>query len=430
MTYRGLIRLGGIEIANTQRCVTYMEAGVAAPQTTVSRSDGWPYTARYLKQQDYRLPQLDTAPWYDPLEPDSKDFAGVWPMAVEGLDAAAVEREVIEGIADGGTFGQARYGPRTIEVEALIVGRTPSGADYGLRWLTTALRGTRCDGRRTGDTLQYLASCPDVLPDLTDTAFADCVRPYERTMHEVICSTMPQITERFSGVGDDRPGTCSYRVKFTLTAGVPHAFRERQLVASGINWTGAVVPITWVVQENDPEACLTAPPSTLVDPTVPRATVIRPADMYQLGTYIPLDQRTAVATIPRTALKYGQGDTAATLNITAGAQDERLIRVRFGRRPAGVTQDNAIRCYLVSEANIAYLPAGATLSLDGITGRAWATDSAGNRMDASPVVSGVNGAPWRPPVLACDDDYVVVVDAPGDVSAAASFSVYATVRET
>ena len=427
--YRGLLTLGGKEIANSSRCASYLQNGLRPISMDVVHDDSWPHTARSLGQQDYRLPHLDLAPWYDPTEPDSKDFAGIWPMSITGLDSAEFTRETIEGLNDGGTFGLPRYGTRPIIVEALLIGRTSQAVDYGLRWLSTALRGYRCAGPSMGEQLMFMSSAPFVNGDLTAVDFEACIAPYRRTMHEVVCTKTPEITERFGAQRDEQ--ACGYRVTFELTAGVPYAYRQRQTLLDNVKWTGAVSPIVWVVQEDDPEACLTAPATTLVDPTISRATMIRPTDSYQLGTIVPIDSKTTVLTVPAAALKPAQGDTATTLDIVAGAQDERLIRIRWGRKAAtGMTTDNAIRCYPVSEASIAYLPAGATLSLDGVTGRAWATDSAGNRMDASPVVAGRNGGPWKPPVLYCGDEYVIVADAPGDVSAAAFLRLHMAVRES
>lgn len=473
MAYHALLTLGGIELANGRRAAAYMEAGIKPPSMDLT-DHTWQHTARFLGQQEYRLPALDLAPWYDPTEPDSKAFAGIWPMSVEGLDSATVHREVIDGLADGATFGNARFEPRAIHVEAILVGSTPAGVDYGLRWLSTTLRGQRCLAPMKGQALEYLSSVPFIAterqivtevqvpasdgllpggfspgsqgPGISDSGgsypvtetvpvvlsaaeFAACVNPYRRVLYEVFCTETPEVLERFGSV-PDQPGSCAYRVKFTLTAGVPFAFRPPSLIASGVSWTAAVSPITWQIDGADPDACTTLAPDTLVDPTIPRSTVIRAADTYQLGTLVPLDSKTAVATIPRTALKPGQGDTALQVTVRAGAKEERLIRVRIGRKPAGATDTTAITCNLVSEASITYLPAGATITLDGVTGRSWATNAAGQTMDASPVVRGTNGAPWRPPLLSCDESYVVVADAPGDIAAAASFDVYGAVRET
>lgn len=431
MSYRGLLVLGGIEIANSNRAATYVEGGLRPKGMEISHDDSWRHTARFLGQAEYRLPHLDAAPWYDPLEADSKLFAGVWPMQITGLDGTQFTRQAIEGLNDGGVFGLPRYPMRTIKVEALLVGQTPQAVDYGFRWLTTALRGSRCMGPSMGETLQFLGSCPDAVDNLSAADFEACVAPYRRSLHEVVCTSTPEITDRFGGVGDGQPGVCGYRVSFELTAGVPFAYRDRTVIAANVKWAGSVSPITWVVQSADPEACASPVPDTLVDPTVTRATVIRPSDTYQLGTVIPLDSKTATINVPASNVRAKQGDLATQLEIVAGAQDERLIRIRWGRKPvAGMTNDQAIRCHLISEANVSYLPAGARLNLDGVTGRAWAVDAAGNKIDASPVVSGINGGPWRPPVLACANDYVIVADASGDISTSATINVWGSVRET
>lgn len=433
MAYRGLLRLGGVEIANSHRAASYFDA-IAQPRLTKTFDDTWVHTPRFLGQQAYRLPKLDFAPWFDTDDPDSADFGGIWPMAVDGLDSAGWEREVIPGNSHGGTFGLGRYRERTIKVEAILYGANSVGLDYGLRWLTAVLRGDRCGGLNAGQTLEYLSTAPNVDPTLDTASFNACVAPYKRELHEVVMTAAPEITERF-GVDEssDAPTATAYKVTFELTAGVPWAFRPTGLLAAGLKFvtTGNPTPIYFEICDGSPASVCTSSPGPLVDPQVPSVqTLVRPVPPKTITVCEPLDTRRLTTTITKNAVP-STFDLVTTMTITAGSTDARKLRVRWVRKPAGISDVQLLLdCYLVSDMYVSYIPALDTLVLDGPTGRPYVTTPAGQVIDAQSVVSRSDGGPWSPPTLTCDDDYMVVIDAPGDVSAGLTVAISGTVRES
>lgn len=436
MAYRGLLRLGGVEIANSARALAYIENGVCAPSITTPFDDTWRHTARYLGHQAYRTPVLDRAPWFDVLDRDSDDFAGVWPMQVDGLDSAIINREVVEGLGDGGTFGPPRFETRKIKVTALLVGRTTVGVDYGLRWLSSILRGDRCKGDWMGQTLEYLSSAPDVPVDYSNAAFADCVRPYRRELHEVACTRMPEITERF-GVdrSSDAPHATAYRVEFELTAGIPWAYQPAGLLFEGLRFNKDLPakPIYFVIATGgvcSANACEET--TTLRDPLRPKpASLIRPITPTTNAECEPLESYRVTANVPK-SLVPDFHDLIASVTVRAGWQDERQLRIRWVRKDPAITNvDDLLRCNTVSEANVGYVPAGSSLTIDGITGRPYVLMPNGETIDASPVVSGPEGGPWVPPILSCGlADYMVVVDGPGTVSAGLTIDAEGSVRQS
>lgn len=436
MTYRGLLTLGGVEIANSHRAMTYIDAGVCPSGLTVTFDDTWKHTARYLGHQDYRLPKLDRPPWFDANDRDSDDFAGVWPMQVEGLDTATLERDVMQGLGDGGTFGPPRFATRTIKVTALLVGANSVGVDYGLRWLTSVLRGDRCKGDFAGQRLDYLSTAPDIPDDYSTAAFEQCVASYRRSLYEVVCTSAPTVAERF-GVDESAsaPHACAYRVEFELTAGVPWAYRPTGLLLSNVAFDKGVAPTPIYFTIATGGVCAAnecATTTVLTDPLAPPAAqLIRPVAPTTNAECEPLESYRVTATIPASAVPDFH-DVVGSLTVRAGNQDERQLRVRWVRKPAGVTDvEELLRCYTVSEANVRYVPAGGSVTLDGITARPYAMLGNGTRLDAAPVVSGRDGGPWSPPVLSCgSDDYMVVVDAPGTVSAALRIDADGAVRES
>lgn len=434
MTYRGLLKLGGVEIANSARAVAYFDK-LAAPGLSVTFDDSWTHTARFLGQQDYRLPTLDQAPWYDPLDPDSADFGGIWPMQVEGLDSAKYSREIVQGNGDGGTFGKGRYDTRTINVTALLYATTSAGVDYGVRWLSSILRGDRCKGDFAGQILEYLTSAPDVDPSFDNAAFAACVAPYQRVLHEVVMTAGPTITERFAVVETaDGPHATAYRVEFELTAGIPWAYRPAVPLVTNLkfNTVPAATPIYFVIATGGvcPEAQCTKKSGALVDPSAPLpSSVIRPVPPRTITICEPLDSRTASAVIPASAIPKFH-DLVGSMTVQAGSTDTRQLRIRWARQPAGTTLANALLCNTISDAGITYIPANGTLTLDGVTNRIWVTLADGTMLDGSSVVTGANGGPWRPPVLSCGDPYVVVIDGPGNVSSGLTVNATGAVRES
>lgn len=437
MAYRGLLRLGGVELANSARARTYIEGGLSPYSLSVTFDDTWALTARYLGQQEYRLPKQDRPPWWDAADADSEDFAGVWPLAVEGLDAPRLQREVMEGVGSGGTFGPPRYETRNIKVTALLVAKTTPGVDYGLRWLASTLRGDRCRGTWGGQTLEYLASVPDLPPDYATPALMECIGAYERTLYEVVCTRSPEVVERF-GVdrGADGQHAAAYRVEFELTAGIPWAYRPAGLLVSDLafNMATAATPIYFTIAVGGVCAANTCaePGDTLTDPLAPTlSSIIRPIAPTTNAECEPLETRRTVATIPGSAIS-DFSDLVGNLTIRAGNQDERQLRVRWVRvADPAMSLDDLLACHTISEANVRYVPAGGSVTLDAVTGRPYARLGAStDRLDATPVVSGAEGGPWRPPVLACgQDDYMVVIDAPATVSPLVRFDIDGSVRE-
>lgn len=432
--YRGWMTLGGIELANAHRTMQYMDNGVAPLTTTVTFDDTWPHTARWLGHQPYRLPQLDTAPWYDPNEPDSKEFAGMWPLSIEGGDLAGMDREIIEGIGHGGGFGIPRLRTRSLKISALVIGSSAAGVDFGLQWLTSVLRGDRCAGDFAGQTLSYLSSTPKWIdPEIATSTLRDCVAPYRRDLYEVVCTALPEIVERF---GVDRCANTkvasAYRVEFEITAGTPWAWAPTEVLLDDLVFDTAREPESLYFMKAVDGVCqqTTCPDtSTLYDPQrPPLTTVVRPVPPSENAPCLPLEYRRTSAVLSKRLLTRHQ-DTVATVTITAGGRDERGILLRWIKcwNDEGDFEEQAA-CNTVSEAAVQYLPSLSTLYLHGPTERPYVLMRNGDRIDAAPVVVGIDGGPWQPPVFNCDCDYLLVLDAPIQVSPQLHISVTGTVR--
>ena len=437
------MRLGGVEIANSARTRAYMDAGVRPTSTLMAWfHDTWVHTARYLREQDYRVPELDTAPWYDPEDGDSKEFAGVWPFEVEGLDLGTIDREVVEAATNGGAASVPRVRTREITVAAYLVGATPGGVEYGLRWLGRALRGELCPRpSHRGQPLQFLSAIPDTVPDGGTLAeFLDCVDPYEMTAHEVVCTVLPTITERFGvNIESDSRQACIYRVEFTLVALHPFLTRSVRVLAEDLRMPTASAPD--IIRFQVGGMCdyqFNATTSALA-PSWGTPRVLRPVDIQSTLACEPLESYRAWQVVDASDM-VRHVDSAVSFVVSTGAADAKLVRIRVVRLPASVTNPAAqmdlintlavTRTYLVADFTVVELPRPGVLSLDSVTGEvtAYMSDSE-SVLDAGALVVGRNGGPFVPVILSCRQRYIILVDTPGDVDPALSVRITSAVRQ-
>lgn len=417
MAHRGWLQLGQTEIVNVARTTTYMRGGVRNHTTELVTDDSWPALPVWLgRDTTYTRPELDDdCPWHDPTESASAEFAGVWPMSIEGLDTTPLDREVIEGAITGGGFGVLRTPPRTITIEALIIAATPAGLAYGLGWFGSALRGDNCDDGGHPRSLHFLASTPPFDAQMTASDVAAFGNAEARMLAQVTQTGALTIEETFSPWAlEDRGATCA-RVSFELTAGVPWIWRNPTPLVSGL------VPATGVEEnltfENvGPGGVLAAcgdDLSLLTDPlSAPLASLPRPISPAAAVGLSPLQSRRTRWTLEAGRLPRW-AETIPTVSITTGPQEERSIRLQWVEGLA--TNDTDIACSSVGEAMIGYLPPNATCTLDAVTGEAMVITSDGRTLDATPVTTGRWGGPWRSPILRCSQSYTLVIDTLRDI---------------
>lgn len=431
MAFRGFLTLGQTEIVNTSRTITYAINGVRNGSTEVVTDDSWPHLPVWLgRSENYRLPELDDdCPWYDPTESSSAEFAGVWPMSIEGLDATPLDREIIEGATVGGGFGVDRTPPRTVVVEAVLIARTPMGLQYGLGWLGSALRGDNCDDGARPRSLQFIASAPPFDAQADPAEVSAMATAESRLLSQVVQTGSLTVEETFSPWTFETRGACCARVSFELTAGVPWIWRNPTPLVSGLRpSTGTAQTVRFenvgpggaLAACDDDLALLTdplaAPLSSLPRPISPAASVgLQPLQSRRLVWALDAGR------LPRWA------DTVPTVTVTTGPVSERSIRLQWIE---GVyTGDTDVACSSVGEAMIAYLPANSTCTLDAVTGEATVVTSDGRTLDATPVTTGRWGGPWRSPILRCAQTYTLVIDTMQNVHNDVQVSVNGLVRQ-
>lgn len=169
--FTGYITVGGVEVINLERLFTYIAAGIKPVGASFTNPEDCGGLGEALGHLPYRSPVLDEAPWYDVNDPDTWDFAGVFPMVITGMDGTTRKAATGEKIGNGGVVTGVRRGTRTVSVQAVLVGRTTCAVQAGLAWLTTVLDRTcpeadLCNGME----LQAFTCCPAPANLITDPA--------------------------------------------------------------------------------------------------------------------------------------------------------------------------------------------------------------------------------------------------------------------
>lgn len=424
--YRGFLQLGQVELANSNRTVRYMMNGVRNLSTEVVTDDSWSMMPWFLgREREWLTPaEDDDCPWIDPSESASLEFAGVWPMRVDGLDSTPLDREVVESATDGGGFGNVRTPTRTISVEALLIGSTPAGLQYGLGWLNSVLRGD-VSGGVPGEPrdLLFLASAPPVDPEMTVDQVALLGNAESRMVSSVVLTSPMEVDETLSPWVHEGRGATVARVTFELTAGVPWVWRMPQVLASGLRPFAGVEDS--VVFDNTPRSAGNGS-DVLNDPSSPPLTALpRPVTpAAALGLY-PLESKRLMWRLEAGVLSPWF-EALPTITVETGARAERALRFQWVRGVPAPGSD--ISEESIGEALVRYLPPRSTLTLDAVTGRSQVVTESGEVLNATPVTTGRHGGPWRAPVLSGRESYTLVIDAERSVSADVTVQVDAMVR--
>lgn len=162
--YQGYLALGGVELANAARTAAY----VAKQTPTLPLKNKYDVEGFHLAVGDpeYTSPLVDDPDWFDPARPESGDFYGFYPLAIEGVESSSRTVPIVESVLDGGTHGFGRRATKMIRVRGMLVARTDEGLEYGNEWLETALDQPDCGMHATGacgaGSLQYFSAFPKV----------------------------------------------------------------------------------------------------------------------------------------------------------------------------------------------------------------------------------------------------------------------------
>lgn len=430
----------GVEIANSARSYEYAKNGLK-PHTMTVKDCGCEDLAAMLGHEPYRRPDLDADPpdWVDPAEPDSYEFGGLIITRLQ-LDAAPVDRPIVNRLGHGAVAARPRYGARVINVTGVLIGSSCCGITYGERWLSSVLAGSlRCgEAGCGGDVLRYLDCCPEICEDAeTFTSYEACAAPYWRTLRDVVLTQELQVISEIGGGCECCSGCPAKEVTFQLTATLPYAFRDEQVVADCVPFPEPVDDDVCVVWSTDPgclsesELCAAMEPTPCpLDPACP-APVVPEIPLPSSGCQCdPLAGRT------RTCIDIPAGaapawfDAVPVITLKAGDLPLRGVRIRFYANPLSLAIDQLEACDYCAELNVSYLPPSATLVLDGRTEQGVVQCPGRAETSASSILAGPAGEPLTWPVIECGGPYLVCVEADaGSWSAGSCVSVSTVVRE-
>ena len=234
MAYEGWLMMGDTEIVNAGRTVElarvmgidairqrrsathWIEATFEDPGFGTGEFGVGPFGIGDGDERNYR--DVREAPWYEPQFDASKEFAGIFPLSVRGLEGSTLEASTTEFVTSGGFSGVSRNASLSIVVDAMVVATSERGAEYGLRWLNRVLRARPRGTWSSGEDLSYFRY-PDIGAPIAHRREVRLTRGTSVTMKRTKdCSTL-------------------WRVTFTLTAGDPFEYGESVPVLSDLGGT-------------------------------------------------------------------------------------------------------------------------------------------------------------------------------------------------
>ena len=202
MTYKGYMALanesgGTIELVNAARVQAYTDN--LAPAIGLRGCDDCEGLPEALGEE-YTSPEADNAPWYDPTDPETGDFYGIYPLDFDGIDDSTRTIESAELTGDGSVVVGSRYSGKDIRVTGVAFAKDEAALYAGMSWLDSALNGTE-EGRCFGDRLNLYSSCPpiEVLPPNFATPYT-LVNPPSAEELAAWTTTSGTITGDASGV--------------------------------------------------------------------------------------------------------------------------------------------------------------------------------------------------------------------------------------
>lgn len=387
--YEGYLAVNEVEILNAQRAEKYISTGL--PHLQIDCETVGLDVA--LGDAPYTDPATDSAPWYTPHNPRSADFLGLMPNKITGGSDASREIVSTEKIGDGAAHSSPRHASKEIRVTATAFSITEEGLSIGLAWLRHVLTEKDCSAvfgeGCTGRDMNMFTALPVI--------GAPSVLSLRRTFYSVEVIDGPLVIENLAPkVGHAK------RVEFIFRAGKPWAFSPENVIVSGADLSTGFSH-TDVVAD-----CSTAanPYSEFIDDPFftavvkpPSAPVMKPPNILKITSW-----RRTIVSIPENLVQQWGGLTPVVrVKATAAVQQ---VRLRFWDAQ-GL---NSGPCDYEGEFLISYIPAGATMTIDGIRDSITVTLASGKTVPGSHLVYGSDGLPFTWPDMVCHDAYFLIAD--------------------
>lgn len=393
---------------------------------------------------------ITEAPWYDPANPASEQFAGAIPLDVSGIEDSTLEAQVFEFTTDGGRVLRPRNASKEVVFSLALVGASECAVDYGFRWLKRTLGSRVCaPGAQqdlTNREIVYAACEPTAatMSALTlDGLYADSEHweltlsgapqgetfdggsalgwdspdgewaSVERHLRDAALTVAPRVTGK-----REIKGTCGgavWLVSFTFTTKPFEYGREFRVIEDlGGESTPYAPGYSGDFGSNQftIEACPQPIYTPVYDPACPALVPPPGVPALKIGCSPAIaglwDRE--YAEIPASAIPLWD-EVRPIIRVTAATDDERNIRVAIYDGGIVPTNDCDGR---VGEFRISYIPAGRTLTIDTARQRAYFLDENGYSRDASTLILGGPNAPVTWFGLSCGGSYFVTLEHDAD----------------
>lgn len=420
------------ELWNMERTAQYILNGVK-PSRFNFRCGGCPGLQDLLPcvnsevpvgQDNYQLPEIDDAPWYDVSVPESKNFAGLYITGV--TMSAPYTRTSTANIGDGATLGRLKRNARTVVVTGFLVGKTCCAAEYGLRWLTSALGGSGCAGGDCdGCDFDYLACCPYTGDeDSCLTTEIDGVQTiYMRSSSDGELTRGQDFWRRLKHVGvvsgpevlqcvgaSCGCGCASLtEVTFTILAGSPYIMHIGDTIADAeslVDCAGEPCSITWLPKAEAAGLgidCSTGCSGPAVDPLEDPNCPLPPLPPEPIVPAsncgcIPSDAKQMCFSA---APERVWGDSTLIMQVYSGASELRNLDIYVQQNPAGHDCDTFTdACTSCLSMHITYIPPDSVFELNGEERTVTITKDGVTRNAAQNITAG-DGTAFDWPDIAC-----------------------------
>lgn len=437
----GWVEFNGNEIINTARTEAYADTYRLSwfrPQYKSDLAD--------VLGETYVDPETDDAPWIDPRIPESREFYGVYPLGVSGIEDSTLGTTVIESLRDGGTATGYRRATKTPVFNVVLVAASEAGAQHGLQWLKRVIGSGPCGGAFTcsGHEMRYFSSVPHlgdwsglaVCVDRRDAATTDPETAENRLLRRLRRTEVlqgPVVTGK-QVASDD---SAIWTAQFTFTVGNPAEYTtETEFLVDWLDpdpdppspWPGGSPPagasVTTTPSSYTDVDCSPAPYVPIFDPLAPAiAPPPQPAAVPWVTFDPPTDWDRYKAVIPADLIP-SWGEWVPVITLHSDTADIRNARVRIYPDP-DETGDMPVDgdCDFVADMIASFIPSNGALTYDGVDQIAYVDTVLVSRQRADSLVFSTDGGPYVWPVLTCGVQYVLFIDVPvGDTPPAVDIS--------
>lgn len=359
------------------------------------------------------------APWWDPDEPASERFYGLYPISITGIEDSSRTSAVVESTEDGGVPGRVRHGIKPVLFNVIIVAEDTLGAEYGMRWARRALLGAVCSPLLStqtslGATLGYLAAEPVYEPD-PSMGQGSQMPALQRTLRRVTFNSGPSVLAKADNLSC---GGSAWNIQFGGVAANPYEYGAERAIIQGYMdpsvgdpWVPGVVAGAFSTSATSFSEvnCGDNLWDPIYDPLCPALIIPPGPPSIPLGCYDPpASWSRRQITVPAANIPTW-GEVVPILEFSATTAI-RNTRIRFYKDPDGTFDPDDFPCDFIGDAVITYIPASGSIVFDGVNKEIAVITAGGQRRRADSLVFRTDGKPFQWPALTCGYQHILTID--------------------